>query len=122
MNIIYEILNGTIPSHPIRFTIDVRSQDATILTIHQLNFKGTHARRMSLQQEITGSYVVIFQDEGQLVLNLNIDSWTESLVFRIVNVHANIEKPTLENARPRDVGSSSDSSSSSLVSYGELSN
>ena len=122
MNIIYEILNGTIPSHPIRFTIDVRSQDGTILTIHQLNFRGTHARRISCQQEVTGSYVVIFQDEGQLVLNLNIDSWTESLVFRIVNVHAVIEKPTEENARAReDVGSSSDSSSS-LVSYGELSN
>mgnify|MGYP003337498839 CR=1 FL=1 len=64
---------------------------------------------MSLQQEITGSYVVIFQDEGQLVLTLNIDSWTDSLVFRIVNVHAVIEKPTEENARAReDVGSSSD--------------
>ena len=76
---------------------------------------------MSLQQEVTGSYVVIFQDEGQLILTLNIDSWTDSLVFRIVNVHANIEKPPEENARPRDIGSSSDSSSS-LVSYGELSN
>ena len=99
MDIIYELINGTVPSHSITISLDVRLTGGAVLTIHQLEYRGSHANRTSWQQSVTGAYVMIRKDGGGLIATLNPDSWTETIVLRVVGAQAVIEKPTLENWR-----------------------
>ena len=100
MDIIYELINGTVPSHDITLSVDVRLTGGAVLTIHQLEYRGSHANRTSWQQSVTGAYVMIRKDGGGLIATLNPDSWTETIVLRVVGIHAVIiEKPTEENRR-----------------------
>ena len=99
MNIIYELINGTVPSHPITISVDVRLTGGAVLTLHQLEYRGSHANRTSWQQSMTGAYVMIRKDDGGLIATLNPDSWTETIVLRVVGAQAVIEKPTEANRR-----------------------
>ena len=99
MNIIYELINGTVPSHSITISLDVRLTGGAILTLHQLEYRGSHANRTSWQQSVTGAYVMIRKDDGGLIATLNPDSWTETIVLRVVGARAVIEKPTEANSR-----------------------
>jgi hypothetical protein len=105
MDIIYELINGTVPSHPITISVDVRVAGGAVLTLHQLEYRGSHANRTSWQQSVTGAYVMICQYEGQFIASLNPDSWTETMVFSVVGIHAVIEKPTEENRMAEDESS-----------------
>ena len=98
MDIIYELINGTVPSHDITLSVDVRLTGGAVLTIHQLEYRGSHALRTSWQQSVTGAYVMIRNDNG-LIATFNPDSWTETIVLPVVGAQAVIEKPTLENRR-----------------------
>ena len=105
MQVVRELIDGVVPSHPLTITVDVRVF-GVILTLHQLQFKGSHAKRSLWNQSTTEGNVIIRQQDDKLIAVLNADSWNDTMVFDIVNVHAFIERPTVENARPRDVGSS----------------
>ena len=97
MNIVHELLNGTVLSHSITISLDVRLTGGAILTLHQLEYRGSHANRTSWQQSVTGAYVMIRKDGGGLIATLNPDSWTETIVLRVVGAQAVIEKPTEAN-------------------------
>ena len=100
MDIIYELINGTVPSHSITISVDVRLTGGAVLTIHQLEYRGSHALRTSWQQSVTGAYVMIRKDGSGLIATFNPDSWTETIVLPVVGIHAvMIEKPTEENRR-----------------------
>ena len=55
MNLLSELVNGTLPSHHLLVTIDV-SLYGVILTLHQLEFKATHAGRALRQMCILMFY------------------------------------------------------------------
>ena len=112
MQVIRELIDGVVPSHPLTITVDVRVF-GVILTLHQLQFKGSHAKRSLWNQSITEGNVIIREQDEKLVAVLNADSWNDTMVFDIVHVHAFIERPTVENARPRDVDFSDEASSES---------
>ena len=44
MNLLSELVDGTLPSHHLLLTIDVSLYEV-ILTLHQLEFRGTQAQR-----------------------------------------------------------------------------
>ena len=48
------------------------------------------------------SYVMIRKDGGGLIATLNPDSWTETIVLRVVGSQAVLEKPTEANRRAEE--------------------
>ena len=80
MDIIYELINGTVPSHPITLSVDVRLTGGAVLTIHQLEYRGSHANRTSWQQSVTGAYVMIRNDNG-LIATFNLTRGRKQLCY-----------------------------------------
>ena len=67
MNLLSELVHGTLPSHHLLVTIDV-SLYGVILTLHQLAFKATHAGRALFHQMHTNAHVLILKRNAKLVL------------------------------------------------------
>ena len=60
MNLLSELVDGTLPSHHLLVTIDV-SLYGVILTLHQLAFQATHAGRALFHQRHTNAHVLILK-------------------------------------------------------------
>ena len=67
MNLLSELVHGTLPSHHLLVTIDV-SLYGVILTLHQLAFQATHAQRVLFHQRHTNAHVLILKRGAKLVL------------------------------------------------------
>ena len=83
MNLLSELVNGTLPSHHLLVTIDV-SLYGVILTLHQLAFRGTHARRALFHQRHTNAHVLILKRGAKLVLVVREPQWRSSMEFEVV--------------------------------------
>ena len=77
MNLLSELVNGTLPSHHLLVTIDV-SLYGVILTLHQLQFKATHAQRALFHQQHTNAHVLILKRGAKLVLVVREPQWRPS--------------------------------------------
>ena len=76
MQVVRELIDGVVPSHKITITVDVRVF-GVILTLHQLQFKGSHANRTLWNQSITEGNVIIREQDDKLIAVLNADSWND---------------------------------------------
>ena len=83
MNLLSELVDGTLPSHHLLLTIDV-SLYGVILTLHQLAFRGTHARRALFHQRHTNANVLILKRGAKLVLVVPEQHWQSSMEFEVV--------------------------------------
>ena len=83
MNLLSELVNGTLPSHHLLVTIDV-SLYGVILTLHQLEFKATHAQRALFHQRHTNADVLVLKRGAKLVLVARQPHWRSSMEFDVV--------------------------------------
>ena len=83
MNLLSELVNGTLPSHHLLVTIDV-SLYGVILTLHQLAFQATHAQRALFHQRHTNAHVLILKRGAKLVLVVREPHWQSSMEFEVV--------------------------------------
>ena len=83
MEIIYELLDGTIPSRPLTLTIDME-RFGVVFTVHALRFEGTQARRTIFEQCHTGGKILVRSVNNVLVALAHDGQWNESISFRIV--------------------------------------
>ena len=83
MNLLSDFVDGTLPSHHLLLTIDV-SLYGVILTLHQLAFRGTHARRALFHQRHTNADVLILKRAAKLVLVVREPHWRSSMEFEVV--------------------------------------
>ena len=83
MNLLSELIDGTLPSHHLLVTIDV-SLYGVILTLHQLAFQATHAGRALFHQMRTNAHVLILKRGAKLVLVVREPQWRSNLEFEVV--------------------------------------
>ena len=83
MNLLSDLIDGTLPSHHLLVTIDV-SLYGVILTLHQLAFQATHARRALFHQQHTNAHVLILKRGAKLVLVVREPHWRSSMEFEVV--------------------------------------
>ena len=83
MNLLSELVDGTLPSHYLLVTIDVALY-GLILTLHQLEFKATHAGRALFHQMHTNAHVLILKRNAKLVLVVREPHWRSSMEFDLV--------------------------------------
>ena len=83
MNLLSQLVDGTLPSHDLLVTIDV-SLYGVILTLHQLEFKATHAGRALFHQIHTDAHVLILKRNAKLVLVVREPQWRSSMEFEVV--------------------------------------
>ena len=83
MDIIYELLDGTIPSRPLTLTIDME-RFGVVFTVHALRFEGTQARRTAFEQCHTGGKILVRSVNNVLVALAHDGQWNETISFRIV--------------------------------------
>ena len=83
MNLLSELVDGTLPSHHLLLTIDV-SLYGVILTLHQLAFRGTQAQRALFHQQHTNADVLILKRAAKLVLVVREPQWQSSMEFEVV--------------------------------------
>ena len=83
MNLLSELVDGTLPSHHLLVTIDI-SLYGVILTLHQLKFKATHAQRALFHQMHTNAHVLILKRGAKLVLVVREQHWQSSMEFEVV--------------------------------------
>ena len=83
MNLLSELIDGTLPSHHLLVTIDV-SFYGVILSLHQLAFRGTQAQRALFHQMHTNAHVLILKRGAKLVLVVREPQWRSNMEFEVV--------------------------------------
>ena len=83
MNLLSELIDGTLPSHHLLVTIDV-SLYSVILNLYQLEFQATHAQRALFHQMHTNAHVLILKRGAKLVLVVREPHWRSSMEFEVV--------------------------------------
>ena len=86
MNLLSELIDGTIPSHHLMLSLDV-ALFGLVLTLHQLEFKGTHAGRALFQQVHTNARALILKRGGKLMCVVPEQHWQSSVEFEVVAYH-----------------------------------
>ena len=83
MNLLSELVDGTLPSHHLLLTVDV-TLFGLVLTLHQLEFKATHAGRALFHQLHTNAHALILKRGAKLVLVVPEQHWQSSMEFEVV--------------------------------------
>ena len=93
MNILNDLLDGTIPSHNVHVCLSVELF-GVIFYIDDLTYAGYHAGRVMLRQNLRNATIILRKDlNGTILALVAQDSWIQTYFFNVLGCNVFIEQP-----------------------------
>ena len=93
MQVLDELICGTIPSHPLYLNLKAELA-GVIFDIQNLRYRGQHARRLLFVQQGSHSHVIVRRNHNQFVCVVSVDHWRQRTVFTILQANVYIDVPS----------------------------